>query len=252
MHNELDDLTGSFNEMARNLKEKEMIKSAFSKYMSSELLDAVIKEKGNIQLGGEKREVSILFSDIRDFTSMAESLDAQEVVKLLNEYFSKMSEVITKHKGIVNKYMGDAMLVIFGAPVPLKDHPKQAVGAAVDMYFELNKLREKWANEKRPLIGMKIGVTTGEVVIGNIGSKQHMEYTVIGDSVNVSARLQALNKSYGTQILISETTYEKVKDSFECRKVEVVQFKGKTALTLVYEVLGESKGIRREEQIKEK
>lgn len=238
MHNEIDDLSKSFIEMAKSLKEKELIKVAFSRYVSSELLNELIKDRSKLHLGGEKRLVTVLFSDIRDFTSIAESLDPQEVVRLLNEYFSGMTEVIFKNKGLVNKYMGDAIMAVYGAPIVLKDHAKRAVNTALQMCNELYKLRDRWQKEGRPLINMKIGITTGEVVIGNVGSKEHMEYTVIGDTVNIAARLQALNRNYGTQILISESTYELVKDDFEARKVELVQFKGKTSLTLVYEVLG--------------
>ena len=242
MMNEIDDLVSSFNDMAKNLKEKEQIKVAFSRYMSAELLDEVIKSGGKTTFGGEKRLVTILFSDIRDFTSMAEALDPQQVVRLLNEYFSCMNEVIFKNKGMINKYMGDAIMALYGAPVPLKDHAVKAVATALEMNKELNKLRIKWAGEGRPIFGMKIGITTGEVVLGNIGSMGHMEYTVIGDAVNVAARLQALNKNYGTQILISQQTNDLITDHFETRQVELVQFKGKTSYNLVFEVLGAKQG----------
>lgn len=238
MLNEIDDLVESFNEMAKNLKEKEQVKVAFSRYMSAELLDEVIKGNEKMALGGEKRLVTVLFSDIRDFTSMAESLDPQQVVKLLNEYFTSMTDVIFRNKGVINKYMGDAIMALYGAPVPIKDHAVRAVVTALDMNRELDILRAKWVSEGRPIFGMKIGITTGEVVLGNIGSQKHMEYTVIGDAVNVAARLQALNKNYGTQVLISEQTHELVKDHFETRKVDLVQFKGKSSFNLVYEVLG--------------
>ena len=243
MMNEIDDLVASFNDMAKNLKEKEQIKVAFSRYMSAELLEEVIKSGGKTTFGGEKRLVTILFSDIRDFTSMAEALDPQQVVKLLNEYFSCMNEVIFKNKGMINKYMGDAIMALYGAPVPLKDHAVKAVATALEMNKELNELRKKWSSEGRPIFGMKIGITTGEVVLGNIGNAGHAEYTVIGDSVNVAARLQALNKNYGTQILISQQTNDLVKEHFETRQVELVQFKGKTSYNLVYEVLGEKQGV---------
>lgn len=246
MMNEIDDLVDSFNEMAKNLKEKEQVKVAFSRYMSAELLDEVIKGNEKMALGGEKRLVTVLFSDIRDFTSMAESLDPQQVVKLLNEYFTSMTDVIFRNKGVINKYMGDAIMALYGAPVPIKDHAVRAVVTALDMNRELDILRAKWVSEGRPIFGMKIGITTGEVVLGNIGSQKHMEYTVIGDAVNVAARLQALNKNYGTQILISEQTHELVKDHFETRKVDLVQFRGKSSFNLVYEVLG----IKLREEVK--
>ncbi|MFH1073638.1 MAG: adenylate/guanylate cyclase domain-containing protein [Candidatus Firestonebacteria bacterium] len=244
MMNEIDDLVNSFNDMAKNLKEKEQIKVAFSRYMSAELLNEVIKSGGRTTFGGEKRLVTILFSDIRDFTSMAEALDPQQVVRLLNEYFTCMNEVIFRNKGMINKYMGDAIMALYGAPVPLKDHAVKAVATALEMNKELNNLRTKWSSEGRPIFGMKIGITTGEVVLGNIGSMGHMEYTVIGDAVNVAARLQALNKNYGTQILVSQKTNDLVKDHFETRQVELVQFKGKTSFDLVYEVLGVKQGVR--------
>jgi class 3 adenylate cyclase len=234
--NELGELTKAFNEMANSLKEKEKIKSAFSKYMSEELLKEVIKEKGELKLGGEKRKVTILFSDVRDFTAIAEKLPAEEVVSTLNEYFTEMTKIIFKYKGFVN-FMGDAIMAIYGAPISYPDDAIRSVFTAVEMMEMLSKLNEKWAISGRQTLSVGIGINTGEVIAGNIGSMQHLEYTVIGDDVNIAFRLQALNKQFNTKILITENTYNEVKDYIEARKLQPVLIKGKTEPVQIYELI---------------
>lgn len=233
---ELGDLTNAFNKMAKGLKERETIKDAFSRYVSHDVLNQVLKNK--IQLGGERKLATILFSDIRDFTTMAESLKPELVVEILNEYFTVMTDVIFKNEGTVDKFIGDGILAVFGLPIAHEDDPKRTVQAAIEMQSELNKLHEKWKNEGKPQFKIGIGINTTEVIVGNIGSTKRMEYTVIGDGVNTTARIESLNKNYGTTILISDNTYDILKDYFVFNDLGEAQVKGKKDTVHIYEVKG--------------
>jgi adenylate cyclase len=195
-----------------------------------------MKESGEISLGGEKKEVTILFADIRDFTGRAEKMDPAAIVEMLNEYFLQMTDLVFKYEGTVDKYIGDCLMAIFGAPFSHSDDPLRAVYCALEMQKQLKSLQEEWRREGREIFEVGIGINTGEVVAGNIGSTQRMEYTVIGDNVNIAERIEEVAR--GKQILISESTYQKVKGKIKVNKLAPLVLKGKTHPVSVFEVKG--------------
>ncbi len=214
------------------------IKGMFSRYVSPKVVDELIKNpSAAMKLGGNKQEVTLLFSDIRGFTSLSEQLAPEEVVELLNEYFQAMTDVIFKHDGTVDKFIGDAIMAIFGAPVRHEDDPMRAVRTGVAMLEELKVLRAKWEAHGRKTFDIGIGINTGDAIVGNMGSIQAMGYTVIGDTVNLASRLESANKELGTRLLISESTYQHVKRQVEVKEYTGLKVKGKAQAMSVYEVL---------------
>lgn len=218
-------------------KEKKYIKKTFSHYLSPHVMEDILNNPASLKLGGQKQTLSVLFSDIRGFTTMSEKLKAEEVVALLNEYLTEMVKVVFKHDGTLDKFMGDAVMAFWGAPIPQNDHAVRAVSCARDMIINLRKLQEKWLAEgKTSTINIGIGVNTGEMVVGNMGSYERMDYTVIGDNVNLGARLEGLNKDYATEVIISEFTYAVVKDVFKTKYLDEVKVKGKAKPVKIYAV----------------
>jgi adenylate cyclase len=203
----------------------------------------MLKDPSKLKLGGDKKDLSVLFSDIRGFTTISEKLTPEELVHLLNEYLTAMTNVVFKYDGLLDKYMGDAIMAVFGAPLDQPDHPIRACRTALDMMEELKKLQEKWAGEGRPVLDIGVGINTGDMVVGNMGSEMRFDYTVMGDSVNLGSRLEGINKEYGTNIIISEYTYEAVKDVFFCREMDSVRVKGKKRPVRIYELIGEKKDV---------
>jgi len=236
---EIQELAGSFNEMIRGLKEKQQIKDTFSRYVSRQVADELLRDMDNISLGGETKEVTILFSDIRGFTTISEKLPADLVVGLLNEYFNSMVDVVFEYEGTLDKFIGDAIMAIYGSPVRHDDDPMRAIKSALKMKQKLDELNEKWMNKDGlSPIQIGIGINTGNVVAGNIGHSQRLEYTVIGDNVNLASRLESLTKEFKSPIVISGSTYEKVKDQVEAKLLDSVKVKGKTVPVDVYELIG--------------
>jgi adenylate cyclase len=233
---ELEDLASGFNTMVDGLQERDKLKTTFGKYMTASVMEHLMA--GKVQLGGETLTATILFSDIRSFTSISEKMDAKSLVALLNEYFTEMVDVVIKEDGVVDKYIGDAIMAVFGAPVTKKDDAIHAVRAAIGMRQALAKLNVKLKERGMTPLKTGIGVHTGEVVAGNIGSEKRMEYTVIGDAVNLASRLESSTKELGTPVLISEDTYALVKDHIEARAVKEITVKGREKPVMTYEVLG--------------
>jgi len=229
------DLESSKKFSEEQLLEKKKLTKMFSKYVSPQVVEELMKNPDSTNLGGKKQKTTILFSDIRGFTPMSEKLQPEEVVALLNEYFSEMSGIIFTWNGTLDKYIGDAMMVLFGAPISGEDDEIRAVTAAIEMQLKLNKLNDKLSMEGKKPIGMGIGINTGGVVVGNIGSENRLEYTAIGDSVNLASRLCSVARA--GQVIISDFTYEFVKDKVEVTKLEKVQVKGKEEKIQIYEVL---------------
>ena len=217
-------------------RKKEKVTSALGKYMSEDVMKDVMKNIDNLGLGGKKAVVTVLFSDIRGFTSMSEKMSAQEVSQLLNEYFSAMEPIVSKYNGIINKFIGDAVMAVFGEPIQDANHPLNAVRCGYEMLLEVEELNKKWEQEGKPVIRIGVGINTGDVFIGNIGSENRMEYTVIGDTVNLASRLESYNKTYGTQILISSSTYEFSKDFINVNQISDVEIRGKAEKMNIYEV----------------
>src|SRR6185369_4240196 len=192
-------------------REKEMIKRAFTRYVAREVVEEILKDPEQLALTGERREVTVLFCDIRGFTPVAERLSPEAVVSLLNEFYNLMIETTFKHDGTLDKFLGDAVMAVFGAPIAHPDHAMRAVRTALDMRNGVAELNERRVGEGKIPIGIGIGVSLGEVVAGTVGTEDRMEYTVIGDSVNLAARLVDHARPAG-RILISHSTYERVRD----------------------------------------
>ena len=197
---------------------------------------------GKVSLGGESLDVSVLFTDIRGFTTISEKMDPQQLVALLNEYFTEMVSIVMQEDGVVDKYIGDAIMAVFGAPVPKPGDAVHAVRAAVRMRHALQVLNRSLEARGLPVLKTGIGIHTGPVVAGNIGSEQRMEYTVIGDAVNLASRLETSTKELGVEVLVSEQTYELTKHAIDARPVREITVKGRAQPVLAYEVLGLKEG----------
>jgi len=218
-------------------KQSEFIEGAFSSYLSPILLDKLMKEPERLTLGGEKKVLTIFFSDIRSFTSISESMDPQKLTQYLNRYFTPMSDIIMHHHGMIDKYIGDAVMAFYNAPIDVKDHARQACLSSLEMMQALTKLNEEFKDEGLPPIDIGIGLNTAEVVVGNMGSDKRFNYTVIGDGVNLASRVEGINKTYGTKIIITEFTQLIIKDEFLTRPIEKVRVKGKEEEVLIFELL---------------
>ncbi len=226
----------SFKFISEN-RNKEKIKQAMGKYLSQDIMKNVVNNIDDLKLGGKRAVVTVLFSDIRGFTSLSEKMPAEEVSMILNEYFSEMEPIITKYNGVINKFIGDAVMAIFGEPIQDINHPQNAVKCAYEMLKTVEYLREKWLYEGKPKIEIGVGINTGEVFIGNIGTETRMEYTVIGDTVNLASRIESYNKVYKTNLLVSSSTYEHIADIADVIKISEVQIRGKAKKMNIYEVL---------------
>jgi adenylate cyclase len=217
-------------------REKRQVKKLFSRYVPRDVYNQLMDDPERAALGGKRRVMTVLFSDVRGFTTMSEKATPEEVVGQLNEYFSRMVDVLFAHHGTLDKFVGDMVMGLFGAPVDDPEHAEHAVRAALAMTRALADLNREWAAAGRPQLDIGIGISTGEMVAGNIGSNAIMSYTVIGDSVNLGARLESLNKDYGTHIIISEATRAALKGHYEIRPLGEVVVKGKSRPVAIYEV----------------
>ncbi len=226
----------SFKFISEN-RNKEKIKQAMGKYLSQDIMKNVVSNIDDLKLGGKRAVVTVLFSDIRGFTSLSEKMTAEEVSMILNEYFAEMEPIITKYNGVINKFIGDAVMAIFGEPIQDINHAQNAVKCAYEMLKKVEYLRDKWLYEGKPKIEIGVGINTGEVFIGNIGTETRMEYTVIGDTVNLASRIESYNKVYKTNLLVSNTTYSHIADIADVIKISEVQIRGKAKKMNIYEVL---------------
>jgi adenylate cyclase len=222
-------------------REKKKIRGAFQYYLTASVVNEILKDPSKLKLGGDKKNLSVMFTDIRGFTSIAEKLTPEELVHLLNEYLTAMTDVVFKYDGLLDKYIGDAIMAVFGAPLDQPDHALRACRTGIEMISELRRLREKWAAEGRPDVNIGVGINSGDMVVGNMGSQMRFDYTVIGDNVNLASRLEGINKEYGTNIIISEYTYEVVKNELFCRELDAVRVKGKKLPVRIFELLGDKK-----------
>jgi adenylate cyclase len=218
-------------------REKAFVKGAFEKYVSPKLVKSIIANPKQLNLGGEKRHMSVLFSDLRSFTTMSERMEAAELSKFLNDYLSPMSDIVMKFDGTVDKYIGDAIMAIFGAPLPFADHATKAVDTGLDMLAELERLNSLWQQRGLPRLEMGVGVNTGEMSVGNMGSKRIFSYTVMGDAVNLGSRLEGITKQYKVHFIISESTRKELPGHYACRFLDQVRVKGKEKPVSIYEVL---------------
>lgn len=220
-------------------QEKRMLRGAFAYYVPEKVVQEIITNPDRLTLGGEERVVTVLFSDVAGFTSISEKLKPHDLVALLNDYLTDMTNIVLKHSGIIDKFEGDAIMAEFGVPVAFEGHERSACMAAIEMQRELREKRARWAREGRPALHARIGINTGEVIVGNMGSRDVFDYTVMGDHVNLGSRLEGANKTYGTEIMISEFTYQIVKKDFYTRQLDLIRVKGKQKPVAVYELIAD-------------
>jgi adenylate cyclase len=249
-------------EAYRNLieeKQSRFLKKAFTSYVSPDLVSEIIKSPDTLKLGGEKREITVLFSDIRGFTSVSERLTPESLVLLLNQYLGPMTNIVLKHRGTLDKYIGDAIMTIYNAPLRIEDHAVRACETAVEMVDKLKEINDTFREKDFPEIDIGIGINTGDAIIGNMGTDIRFDYTAIGDTVNLASRLEGLNKIYGTHIIVSEFTYKRVKEltgnsgfkiqdsklnsslithhsSLSFRELDLIKVKGKDKPVTIYEL----------------
>jgi adenylate cyclase len=217
------------------MKSEEVVRANLARYLSPQIVDQVIKKDVEVNLGGDRKVVTILFSDIRNFTRISEGLPPDQLVQLLNEYFTEMAEVIFKNQGSLDKYIGDAIVAVFGSLIPLENSSNTAVQAAIHMMKRMASLREKWKKQYGVEMEMGVGINTGEVFLGNVGSPERMEFTVIGDTVNIASRFSGLAR--GDQILVTKETFVHLSSNFRYKELPPVDVKGKTAKLEVFEIL---------------
>jgi adenylate cyclase len=229
---EIGFLARSFNEMVGGLEEREKIRDVMNKVVSPQVAREMLQH--GVTLGGEEREASVLFADIRGFTTISETLPPPELLHLLNAYLGHMSRVIEGEKGVIDKYIGNEVMAIFGVPLLLEDHAVRAVAAGIGMLKELKRFNAE-AGRTLPL-RIVIGIATGPVIAGNVGSPERLNYTVLGDTVNIASRLQGLTKEYGVPLIMSGVTYEKVATVFSCRLLGKVAVRGRQQETALYTV----------------
>ena len=225
----------------RALSEEENVKfirNTFSKFVSQDVVEELLANPDAITLGGSKKEVTVFFSDVRGFTTISEKLGPEELVQLLNEYLSEMTELIIDYRGTIDKYMGDAIMAFWGAPARNDDHAYFACVAALAQVEALRRLQEGWSDRNIPVLDIGIGINTGAAVVGNMGSSRRMDYTLMGDTVNLGSRLEGITKTYGVRSCISEFTYERVKDRVYARELDLVRVKGKLEPVRIYELMG--------------
>ncbi|MDF3821231.1 adenylate/guanylate cyclase domain-containing protein [Leptospira sp. 96542] len=235
-HDEIGTLTKSFVNMGKGLEEREKLKDSFGRFVNTDI--AELAAKGTLAIGGKRKHCAIFFSDIRSFTSISEKLEPEEVVEFLNQYMSEMVTCVKETGGTVDKFIGDAIMATWGALRDMKDDSVSAVEASIRMRERLLIFNKGRGSTKKPIIRIGCGVNTGYVIAGQIGSSDKMEYTVIGDAVNLASRVESLNKESGTDILISENTYNEVKSHFNVVSMGDIKVKGKSKPQKVYAVLG--------------
>jgi adenylate cyclase len=219
-------------------REKRKIRKTFSQYLSPGVIGLIERDPQRyIRPGGETKELTVMFSDIRDFTTLSEGLSADDLVHLLNEYLGEMTDVLFRNLGTLDKYIGDAIMAFWGSPYPQDDHARRACGCALEMTRSLETLNAKWKEEGRKPISIGIGLNTGPVNVGNMGSDKRLAWTVMGDNVNLASRLEGMTKQYRSRIVISEGTYRQVADHFVCRDLDRIRVKGKLQPVAIYELL---------------
>lgn len=224
-------------------RKRRTIRRLFSHYMSEVLVKELEAKPEKATLGGERQFITIFFSDLANFTSLSEKFEPERVVSLLNDYFTEMSQIIIDSQGVIDKYQGDGIMAFWGAPIPLQNHALMACLAALKCLQGMEKINHKLRNDGMPDLTMRIGLHSGEAIVGNMGSMQRFDYTIVGDNVNLASRLEGANKQFGTKIIVSETTYHLAKDRIEARELDLIAVKGKEEPIRIFELLGEKVNI---------
>jgi adenylate cyclase len=214
----------------------------------ADLVIQLINKNITADLGGEQQELTVFFSDITKFTSIVEKMDPERVVQDLCVYFESISKTILENKGTIDKYIGDAVMAFWGAPVPMEDHAEKACQTAIVVQDKLRNLFQQWNSKGKIPFITRIGIHTGNVLVGNLGYKERLNYTIIGDAVNVSSRLEGINKVYRTKIIVSENTYERCQDNFEFRHLDRVSLLGRSQGMNIYELISFKNDIDRKQK----
>jgi class 3 adenylate cyclase len=221
--------------LVEQMKKEEAIRASLARYLSPQIVDQIIKKDVQVNLGGDRRVVSVLFSDVRDFTRIAETMSPDQLVQILNEYFTEMAKIIFENQGSLDKYIGDAIVAVFGSLIPLENSSQNAVQTAIQMMKQMGRLNERWVHQYGLRMEMGIGINTGEVFLGNIGSPERMEFTVIGDTVNIASRFSGVAE--GGQILITKETLTALGHSIRYKELPPTEVKGKTEKLDVFEII---------------
>jgi len=227
------------NELSNAIYSMKMGLRSFQKYVPAALVRQLIEAGADVEMGGTKRELAIMFTDIQDFTSIAEKTEPNLLIEQIYEYFEAISRAILHEKGTIDKYIGDSIMAFWGAPVPETDPCKQAARAALHIDHRVKALNERWIKQGKPNFITRIGIHFGEAIVGNIGSSERLNYTALGDNVNISSRLEALGKLYGVSTIVTDSVYEKIKDKFILRQLDCVTLKGKSTVSNIYELIAE-------------
>jgi adenylate cyclase len=226
------------NHYIREEEQTKFIKEVFGQYLSPRVVKDLLTDPSRLKLGGEQKELSAFFTDLANFTTFSEKLSAEDLVSLLNSYFTEMTDILIRNDGTLDRYDGDAIKAFFGAPMYFKDHAKRACWTCIEMQERLSELRKEYKQQGKPELVMRVGINTGEMVVGNIGSSTRMSYGMNGDSVNLAARLEGANKQYGSCSLISESTYQQAKEFIEVRELDTLRVVGRATPIKIYELLG--------------
>jgi adenylate cyclase len=235
---EVGQLANAFNHMIGGLREREQIRSLFGKYVHPSIVKDIMGNPEHLKMGGTHKMQTLLFSDIEGFTTISESMDAEQLVGFLNEYLGAMAEELSANGGILDKYLGDGIMAFWGEPFTRENHALQACRAALAMQARLRAKSAEWTDRGLPELRMRIGIATGEVVVGNIGSDQMRDYTCIGNTVNLSSRLEGVNKIYSTRIIIDEVSRELAGNGIVARELDTVQVMGRWQGTRIFELAG--------------
>jgi adenylate cyclase len=220
-----------------------MIKGMFSQYLNPQLVNELIENPEKLKLGGIRKEMTVLFSDLANFTSISEKIDPETLVELLNHYFDEMTEIIFETKGTLDKFEGDAIMAFWNAPIEDPQHHFNSVLCALRMKKKVDELKEEWKSIIGQNLKIRIGINSGEMIVGNMGGKKKFDYTVMGDNVNLASRLESINKIYGTDIIISENVYNKISDKVIAREIDLILVKGKTIPVRIYELIDLKDGL---------
>jgi len=218
-------------------RDRKRIKGTFRQYVAPLVIDEMLKDPERLKLGGEEKELTVLFCDLERFTSYTEIYGPSEMVNILSDYFTRMSEEIFKQRGTLKEYVGDEIMAFYGAPIEQPNHAQRACETALAMREGLRKLCEGWMDIDRPIMHARTGINSGPMLLGNLGSRYRFAYGVLGDQVNLGSRLEGLNKNYGTDILIGENTHALVKDDFIVRDIDLVRVVGREQCVRVYELI---------------
>ena len=245
---EVGKLSKAFNHMLKGLREKKYIQETFGKYVHPSIVADILSNPEKIQPGGKRNYQSVLFCDVANFTSFSESMAPEALIKLLNEYLGAMTEEISNTNGILDKYIGDAIMAFWGPPFTPGNHSLLACQAAINMQSILQTLRGQWLSRGLPEIKMRVGIATGHMIVGNIGSDKNLEYTCIGDTVNYSSRLEGINKVYGTDIIIDIATKKNVEHDLLLRELDTIQVKGRSQGSQIFEVVAEKKNASEDQK----